>query len=312
MRDGKAKSAAGLIRTAAVIAFAGNVVLAAAKLTAGIIGKSSALIGDGVDSASDVLASIITLAAANIISKPADKKHPWGHGKAESVATAALSFLMFFAGAQLVYASASDLIDKEPRGAVSVAAVAVTAASVALKILLAASQFILAKKSGSAILSANGKNMAYDALVSAGVLISLAISFYTPSPLPDIIIAMLIGVWIIKNAVFIFIGANSELMDGIKSTKHYRVITDAVNAVEGASNPHRARMRRVAGLWHIEFDIDVDPELTVREAHCITASVEREIKSRLLNVYDIMIHTEPRGDDGIEAFGLNESEMKED
>ena len=91
--------------------------------------------------------------------------------------------------------------------------------------------------------------------------------------------------------------------------KPYCVIVCAVNAVEGANNPHRARTRRVAGFWDIDFDIDVDPKCTVLAAHAIASQVEEEIKRNLENVYDIMIHIEPQGDDVDEGFGLSEREM---
>jgi divalent metal cation (Fe/Co/Zn/Cd) transporter len=83
-----------------------------------------------------------------------------------------------------------------------------------------------------------------------------------------------------------------------------------VEAVEGAYNPHRARMRRIAGQWEIEFDIDVNPACTVLEAHKIVSRVESEIKQRLEHVYDIMIHVEPLGDDTEEIFGLSEDDMR--
>jgi cation diffusion facilitator family transporter len=161
------------------------------------------------------------------------------------------------------------------------------------------------------MIKANGKNMTSDVLVSLGVLIGLVISTVTGSAYADTIIAALIGLWIIKTAVGVFLEANLELMDGNPNTEPYHVILDAVNAVEGASNPHRARMRRIAGFWDIDFDIDVAPESTVIEAHNIASQVEAEIKNRLESVYDIMIHIEPSGgDDNDEIFGLSENMMR--
>jgi divalent metal cation (Fe/Co/Zn/Cd) transporter len=69
-------------------------------------------------------------------------------------------------------------------------------------------------------------------------------------------------------------------------------------------------MRRISGFWEINFDIDVDPQCTVEEAHKIASQIEHEIKLRLENVFDIMIHIEPRGDDAVEPYGLSEDEMR--
>jgi len=297
------------IRTAAIVALTGNAVLASLKIAAGLISGSGALVGDGIDSSADVLISIITLIIVKIVSKPADTKHPWGHGRAETVATAFIAFLLFFAGAQLIINSVSTIISGVRDTAPSFIAIVVTFISITGKILLALNQYILGKRADSAMLMANAKNMASDVMVSLGVLIGLVISNITGSAYADTIIAILIGIWIIKTAVGIFLEANLELMDGNESTEPYRVIVDAVQRVKGASNPHRARMRKVAGYWDIDFDISVDPKCTVSEAHRIASQVEKEIKRSLENIYDIMIHIEPLGDAADETFGLSESEM---
>ena len=300
------------IRIAALTAIAGNAALAILKIVIGTLAGSAALIGDGIDSSADVLVGIITLVIVNIISKPADAEHPWGHGRAETVSTVLLSFIIFFAGAQLIVSSVSSLIAGEQEFAPSAIAIVVTLISIAGKILLAWSQYLLGKRANSAVVKANAKNMVSDVLISVGVMAGLIISALTGSAYADSIISVFIGAWIIKTAVGIFREANLELMDGNNDMEPYRVIARAVNAVEGAGNPHRARMRRVAGLWDIDFDIDVDPECTVLEAHGIASQVEDEIKRNLENVYDIMIHIEPCGDDAVEVFGLSEREMGEE
>ncbi|MDR1693443.1 MAG: cation diffusion facilitator family transporter [Oscillospiraceae bacterium] len=298
------------IRTAAVIALAGNAVLAGLKIAAGAVSGSGALVSDGIDSGADALISLMTLAVVRVIEKPADAGHPWGHGRAETVMTAFLSFLLFFTGGQLIVNAASTLLAGETSEPPGFLAVLTALVSIAGKVLLAASQYALGKRANSGMLRANAKNMASDAVVSGGVLIGLAIANLTGSSVADTALSGLIGAWIIKTAVGIFLEANLELMDGNRDTGPYHVIVDAVNAVEGAGNPHRARMRRVAGFWDIDFDIDVDPAVTVADAHRIANRVEDEIKLRLANVFDIMIHVEPQGDDTDERFGLDEEMMR--
>jgi len=300
------------IRMAATTALFGNLVLASLKVVTGLISGSNALVADGVDSSVDVLICIIALVVVRIMSKPADTGHPWGHGRAETVATAILSFLLFFMGAQLIIDSASVLILNEQREAPSSIAMIVALISIAGKTVLAWSQFVLGKRADSAMVKANAKNMAGDVLISLGVLAGLVISSLTGSAYADTIIALLIGAWIMKTAIGIFLETNLELMDGNNDMEHYRVIVDAVNSVEGASNPHRARMRRIAGFWDIDLDINVNPQCTVLEAHGIASQVEREIKQRLENVFDIMIHVEPQGDITDETFGLSEDEMSDE
>ena len=298
------------IRIAAVTAIVGNAILAILKIMTGIFSDSGAMIGDGIDSSTDVLISIITLVVIRILSKPADAEHPWGHRRAETIATAFLSFIIFFAGAQLIINSFSNLIADIHTPTPSALAIIVLIISIIGKILLAVNQYILGKRTNSAMLKANAKNMASDVLISFGVLVGFAIAYFTGSGHADSVMAILIGAWIIKTAVGIFLETNLELMDGINDIKQYQIIVDAVNAVDGATNPHRARMRRIAGFWDIDLDINVNPIISVIEAHKIASKVEQEIKKRLDDVFDVMIHIEPCGDDTVEAFGLSESDMQ--
>jgi cation diffusion facilitator family transporter len=298
------------IRSAALTALLGNIFLAALKICTGLFSGSEALVADGIDSSTDVLIALITLVVVKVISRPADTGHPWGHGRAETVATALLSFVLFFAGAQLIISSAVNLFTNRQQTIPSNIALIAALVSIAGKILLALNQFILGRRADSAILKANAKNMAGDVFISLGVLAGLGISILTGSGFADRIIAGLIGIWIIKSALDIFLEANLELMDGGAGTSSYKTVFDAVNSVEGAVNPHRARMRRIAGFWDIDIDIEVDPHLSVEKAHVIACRVEDEIKARLENVFDIVVHVEPRGcSDDDEVFGLSEDEI---
>ena len=301
-----------IIRIASITALAGNALLAGMKISAGFVSGSLAVVGDGIDSSMDVLIAIMSLLVARIISRPADAGHPWGHGRAETVATAVLSFILFFAGGQLILNSVTTLIRGETPEVPSFIALVVTCISIVGKIGLAWSQYLFGKKSGSAMLTANGKNMAGDVVISAGVLVGLGLSMILKIGIIDPIVAILVGLWVVKSAIGIFIEANAELMDGGSGKESYRMVFDAVASVPGAGNPHRARMRKIAGYWDIDIDIEVDPKLTVKEAHAIATKVENAIKERVEGVFDIMVHVEPTGDsqiNGDEGFGLCEKEL---
>jgi cation diffusion facilitator family transporter len=218
--------------------------------------------------------------------------------------------VIFFVGAQLIVSSFSDLIDGSHSAVPSSLTMIVPIISMVGKILLAISQYRLGKKAQSPMIMANAKNMSSDVLISLGVLIGFGISHLTGSAHADSIVAILIGAWVIKTALGIFIDANLELKDEKKNMRSYHVIVEAVDAVDGASTPHRARIRCVGGFWDISFDIFVDPNCTVSQAHKIASKVEKEIKARLENVYDVMIHVEPMGDDTKEVFGLSEDDLK--
>jgi len=297
---------ARLIKAASLTALFGNTLLAAAKIGIGIYAHSLAVIGDGIDSSMDVLIAIMTLFVSRIISRPADAGHPWGHGKAETVATTLLSCVLFFAGAQLIINSGRELLFGVEREVPSTPALIVTLVSIAGKLLLAWSQYVFGKKANSPMLTANAKNMSADVLLSAGVLAGLGLSVFFNIALIDSVAALLVGVWVLKSAIGIFLEANTELMDGGSDKAFYQAVFDAVKSVEEAGNPHRVRMRRIAGLWDIDIDIEVPPNIKLVEAHSIARKVETAIKKRIENVYDIMIHVEPAGNIENEGYGLSE------
>jgi cation diffusion facilitator family transporter len=301
---------AALIKAASVTALIGNFILASLKIFTGVFADSLAVLGDGIDSSMDVLISVMTLIVASVIARPADKSHPWGHGRAETVATALLSLILFFAGSQLILNSFYKLITGVKAEVPGKAALIVTCISIVGKILLSWSQYLFGKKAGSEMLKANAKNMAGDVVTSAGVLAGLGFSLLFNIGAIDLITAILVGIWVIKNAVGIFLGANAELMDGTTDDAAYKALFAAVRTVPEAGNPHRTRMRRIAGFWDIDIDIEVDPGLTVREAHEIACKVENAVKDKIDGVFDIMVHVEPTGNEQTEGYGLTEEFFK--
>jgi cation diffusion facilitator family transporter len=301
------------IRTASLIALGGNLVLAALKMGGGLRAGSLAVLGDGIDSLVDILIAVMALAVSRVVSRPADRHHPWGHGRAETVATALLAFLLFFAGAQLVLNSAGQLAAGKDRDLPGNLAFIVTLVSVGGKLLLALVQYYFGRRANSAMLRANAKNMTADVAVSLGVLAGLGLSRVTGTAVVDSVAAILVGLWVIRSAVRIFIEVNLELMDGGAGTDAYKAVFDAVHSVPGAGNPHRTRMRRIAGLWDIDIDIEVAPDLTVSAAHRIATLVEQAIKDRVEGIFDIMVHIEPSGDHergDAEGYGLSEEEIR--
>ncbi|HSV57007.1 MAG TPA: cation diffusion facilitator family transporter, partial [Magnetospirillaceae bacterium] len=207
------------------------------------------------------------------------------------------------------------LLRPEPPAVPYPAALAVTVFSMAGKGLLAWSQFRYGFLADSAMLRANGKNMVGDILISAAVLGGLLLSVVAGIPAADPVAAMAVGLWVARNAFGIFREANLELMDGNADASFYGLVFEAVRAVPGAGKPHRARMRRIAGAWDIDLDIEVDGNLTIQEAHGVAVAVEREIRSRVDNVFDIVVHMEPAGSSGEElhengeGYGLDEGSL---
>ena len=301
-----------LIKAASWIGILGNAFLAVLKIVAGLMVGSLAVVSDGIDSAADVIGSIITLFTAVIINQPPDREHPYGHTRAETLATAILAFIIFFAGAQLLLTTAGSFIRGETPAMPSFIAIYVILVSIAGKILLAFSQYYLGKKAGSSMVIASAKNMQNDILVSAGVLAGLGCTFYFKLPILDPVIASVISVIIMKTAIEIYLGINAELMGGGGDADTYDQVREAVAEIQGASNPHRMRIRKMGELYFIDLDIEVDPGMSVESAHKIASRVEERIKDRIPRVYDIMVHVEPEGNvEKAEKFGLSCDDVDE-
>jgi len=273
---------------------------------------SLAVVGDGIDSSTDVIISIVALAAAAISVKPSDREHPYGHARAETTATTVLAFFIFFAGAQLLLSTIHELREGQIREVPGAMAIWVTVASIAGKLALAWSQGSAGRKTGSAMLMANARNMRNDVVISASVLVGLALAALLKAPVVDSIVALLVSFWVMKSALGVFSEANDEIMDGNADPSLYRTVFEAVKSVPGAGNPHRARVRRLAALYDIDLDIEIDGRKTVREGHDIAQAVEKAIKARIDGVYDIVVHVEPAGSgEHEEQYGLNERRLDE-
>lgn len=282
------------IKLAGFIALFGNLILAATKISLGIYSSSLAVIGDGIDSSTDVLIALITILISKIISKPSDKTHPWGHERAETVATMILSFIIFTAGAELCISSAKKIFTKSFSQELSFWALTAVIISILGKILLYISQVLIGKKSKSQIIKANAQNMKNDIIMSCGILLGLSLSLIFKLPILDPIIAFLVGIWVIKNAIKIFIEQNTELMDGNKDLELYNKLFKAVSTVPKVSNPHGARIRKIASHFDIDLDIEVDPFISIFEAHELSEQVEEAIRKEIPESLTVMIHIEPK------------------
>lgn len=298
------------LSTASIVSAIGNAILAISKIVIGLLAGSLSVLGDGIDSATDVLISLVMIATSRIINRPPDKKYVFGYEKAESIATKLLSFVIFYAGLQMLISSITNVFSPEERELPEVWAIYVTLFSILGKLALAWYQYRKGKQINSSLLKANAINMRNDVIISVGVLLGLAFTFIFNLPILDVITGLLISLYIIKSAIDIFMESNVELMDGVKDENVYKKIFEAVDKVYGASNAHRVRSRQIGGMYMINLDIEADGNITLNEAHNIAETIEKNIRETIENVYDIVIHVEPKGHCmKNEKFGLDRKQL---
>jgi len=294
-----------LIRTSNISA-AGNAVLSAAKIIIGIFAGSLAVLGDGIDSATDVLISLVMVFTARIMNRPPNRKYVYGYEKAESIATKILSMIIFYAGIQMLVSSVQSFFSSETKVMPELIAIYVTVFSIFGKLALAWYQYKQGRKINSCMLTANAVNMRNDVLLSVSVLVGLVFTFALKIPILDSVTGLVVSLFILKSSISIFMDSNVELMDGVKDETVYQKIFEAVDNTVGAANPHRVRSRQIGNLYQIALDIEASPNITLKEAHDITETIEKNIRQTVENVYDIIIHVEPRGESSEnEKFGID-------
>lgn len=276
-------------------------------IAVGAAGNSLALIGAGIDAVTDVVTSTVTLLTGRIIERPPDENHPYGHGRAETIATKLLSFIIFFAGAQLVFSTAEQIISGSLRSVPSRLTMLAALAAIIGKIVLALLKGHAGRKVNSPMLIADAKNMKMDVLISTAALIGIFFTIQLHLPIVDTLLGMVVGLWIMWVAYGIFMETNVELMDGLEDRGVYREVCRATLDVDGVHNPHKMRIRQLNTKYVIDMDIEVDGRLSVAEGHRIAMEVQKSIHSKVKNVYDVHVHVEPVGNlEQRERFGISQ------
>ncbi len=289
----------------------GNAILSAAKIVIGFTAGSLAVLGDGIDSATDVVISVVMIFTARVMSRPPNKKYVYGYEKAEGIATKVLSLVIFYAGIQMLVSSVRSILHAEAKALPGTLTIWVTLFSIVGKLLLSLYQYRQGKRINSSLLKANAANMRNDVIISIGVLAGLAFTFLLRLPLLDSVAGLIVSGFILRSSIRIFLDSSVGLMDGVQDTRIYNTIFDAVQQVPGAGNPHRVRSRMIGNLYLIALDIEVDPSITVLQGHEIAEAVERSIRKAEKEVYDIIVHVEPAGRSSHtgERFGVDERMM---
>lgn len=291
----------------------GNAILSLLKIVVGIISGSLAVIADGIDSASDIVTSLITLFTARIMMRPPNIRYPYGYMKADTIATKALAFVILFAGAQLAISTIRNFMAGSERELPGMLAIYVTIVSIIGKFLLARHQLSKGKQTNSEMLKANARNMQNDVLISVSVLVGLVFTFLLEMPILDSVTALFVSIWILKVGFQIFMQTNRDLMDANTDPGLYKKVFGAVDQVEGATNPHRVRIRKIGNYYMVALDLEVNGDISSREAHEICVKVEDLIRRDLDNVFDIMIHIEPAGfEHDEEVYGVSPHNLPED
>ncbi len=269
-----------------------NMALAIIKLLAGVLGHSFALIADSVESMADVFGSMVVWSGIKIARQPPDERHPYGHGKAEALAAMVVALMLFGAAIGISVQAVREIID----GSTAPAAFTlwVLFGVIAIKEILFQFGRRAAKDSGSSATLADAWHHRSDAItsVAAAAGISIALIGGRGYEVADDWAAIAASGVILFNAVRLFLPPMHELMDAVPAGIGEQA-AELARGVDGVIDVEKVFARKTGTRHWVDMHIEVDPEMSVKDAHLVAHKVKDAIRAVMPSVVDMLIHVEP-------------------
>ena len=271
-----------------------NVVLTVLKFIIGTIGNSTALLADAAHSLSDLITDGVAYFSLKISAEKPDEKHPYGHGRAETIGSAIIGVAVLVVGVGIAW----EVLQKVLTGSVGVpGTIAIWAAL--LSIILKEALFHYTKHEGekmrSESLIANAWHHRSDALSSVAALIGIA-GATQGYPLMDPLAAVVVASMVSKVGWDISSDAVQNLMDRGVSEDELKEMEEIVTNAQGVLDHHELKTRVVGSDTFVDIHIQVSPRISVSEAHNIAESVRRELRERIEHVTDALVHIDAEDD----------------
>jgi cation diffusion facilitator family transporter len=254
---------------------------------------SVAMLASLTDSALDLAASLVTFFAVRWAAAPADAEHRYGHGKGEAMAALVQAGLIFASAIFIGWEALQRVF--EPRAVTSGSwAVGVVLVSIALTGWLVWMQDRAIRRSGSMAVKADRAHYAADLAANAVVLIGVASGAFLSAPGLDAAAGLVVAVWLFWGALGLLKEAADHLLDRAVSDADRIAVTTAVLSDPRITGVHQLRSRMAGSAMMIQMHVDLEPSLTLEQAHAIVVEAERRILEAF-PLADILIHPDPRG-----------------
>lgn len=279
-----------------VISIAGNIVLSAGKLIAGVIGHSSAMISDAVHSASDVLSTIVVMVGINISSKKEDNSHQYGHERMECIAAFILAGLLFATGLGIGFSGIEKIMHGGDLQAPGLLPLIAAVASIIVKEAMYWFTVRAAKKINSASLKADAWHHRSDALSSVGSFVGI-LGARMGFPILDPIASVLICLMIIKVSYDIVRDAIDKLVDKSCDDETIRRMQTVIMEQDGVMGVDLLKTRLFGSKIYVDVEICADGGQTLTKAHEIAESVHQALERDFPEVKHCMVHVNPKLDE---------------
>ena len=268
-----------------------NILLAVAKVIVGFLFTSQALVADGFHSVSDVFSTVIILMSIRISKTPPDEEHPYGHGKAESIATKILGLILIFTGLFLMKDSVLSIV----KGKISIPGdlvLWVASLSIVAKELLYRYTVKVGERINSKGLIADANHHRSDALSSIAALIGAA-GAKLGFPIFDSLAGFIVALFIVKVGFEILLDAIDDLMDAVPSQDKVDKITAEVKEIPEVIAIGDLKIRSYGPKLYVDVAIVVDDQLTVIDGHKIAVKAKEKIMKKNNSVQEVMVHVDP-------------------
>lgn len=281
---------------------AANLFLAVGKMIAGVAGHSHALIADGIESLADLFSSVIVWRGIVVAAEPADEEHPYGHGKAEPIAAAFVAAMLLLAAAWIAIQSVHEII--RPHAAPEPFTLAVLVGVILIKEGLF--RFVLKQGADleSSVVRTDAWHHRSDAITSlaAGIGIAVALLGGPGFEMADDVAALVAAGVIAWNGFSLLRPALSELMDSAPEAGFVERVRAVASKVRGVQDVEKCVVRKAGYHYFVDIHVEVDPLMTVQDAHGIAHDVKDEIRRELPQVADVLVHIEPCGRGAVEKI----------
>ncbi|ERP31062.1 cation diffusion facilitator family transporter [Chitinivibrio alkaliphilus] len=281
-----------VVNRVTVVSAGTNCILAIGKILVGLLGRSSALVADGVHSVSDIGTTLIAFVGIRMSTKESDEDHPYGHEKIEAALTKIVATLLFITAVYICiqsYHGVRTPADTPP----DAITLWVALISLGMKELLFRYTMRGAKKIQSNAMRADAWHNRSDALSSLASFIGILGARFGVGVL-DPIMGMAIGVYLAKLAIQIYIESFQELIDTAADKSVVRRIRGYIATTEGVGGIDSLKTRRHGNRIFVDVEISVDGTLSLFEAHHIAAEVHQGIEEVFQEVKHCMVHVNPR------------------
>ncbi|HLG38793.1 MAG TPA: cation diffusion facilitator family transporter [Chitinophagaceae bacterium] len=270
-----------------------SILLAIIKGVAGVLGNSNALIADAIESMADVITSIIVLTGLRIASKPADKNHPYGHGKAEPLASIGVALALIPAAVIIVVQSINEIIT--PHYTPAPFTLIVLVVVVITKESLSRFVFKVGETVESLAVKSDALHHRSDAITSAAAFIGISIALIGGKGYEeaDDYAALFASGIILFNAVRLALPAISEIMDTAPPPKILEQVKETAKSVDGVIELDKCYVRKMGFDFYVDIHVMVDGNRTVTEGHEIAHKVKDKLMSSNQKITNVLVHIEP-------------------